>query len=76
MRNDLGKLTALGRKIEAPKGYDPSVLDAFDNRNPGRDYWSWNVPNCEGYVLKAQVTKGGTFTLAVIDRFSNLDFLR
>lgn len=39
MRNDLGKLTALGRKIEAPKGYDPSVLDAFDNRNPDRDYW-------------------------------------
>ena len=39
MRNDLGKLTALGRKIEAPKGYDPGVPAAFDNRNPDRDYW-------------------------------------
>lgn len=52
-----------------------AALDRHAVDNPGRDYWSWNVPNCEGYVLKAQVTKGGTFTLAVVDRFSNLDFL-
>ena len=38
-RDDLGGLRALGRKVPAPADYDPSVLDAFANRNPGRDYW-------------------------------------
>ena len=39
MRKDLEKLNALGRSVVAPKDYDPSVLDAFENRHPGRDYW-------------------------------------
>ena len=32
-------LRALGRKTEIPSGYSPAILDAFPNRNPGRDYW-------------------------------------
>ena len=39
MRRDLGELKTLGAKTEAPKTYDPSVLEAFGNRYPGRDYW-------------------------------------
>ena len=38
-RKDLGTLRALGRRTESPKDYDPSVLEAFSNRHPGRDYW-------------------------------------
>ena len=32
-------LKALGRSVVIPSGYDPSVLEAFENRHPGRDYW-------------------------------------
>ncbi len=39
MRNDLEKLTALGRTIRVPMEYNPKVLDAFDNKHPDRDYW-------------------------------------
>ena len=39
MRDDLGGLKALGRRVSAPADYDPAVLEAFANRNPGRDYW-------------------------------------
>ena len=39
MRNDLDGLKALGRTVRPGGGYDPSLLDAFANRNPGRDYW-------------------------------------
>ncbi len=39
MRKDLDKLKALGRTVQAAGDYDPSMLDAFDNRHSGRDYW-------------------------------------
>jgi 7-cyano-7-deazaguanine reductase len=39
MRKDLGKLKSLGSKTEAPKDYDPSVLEAFGNAHAERDYW-------------------------------------
>ena len=39
MRNDLGKLKSLGSRTEAPKDYDPSVLEAFGNAHAERDYW-------------------------------------
>lgn len=32
-------MKALGAKSEIPLGYDPGVLETFDNANPGRDYW-------------------------------------
>ena len=50
MRKDLEKLNALGRSVAAPKDYDPSVLDSFDNKHAERDYWvtfttsSWKSP--------------------------------
>ena len=39
MRKDLGNLKTLGNAVVAPAGYDPSILEAFGNRYPGRDYW-------------------------------------
>ena len=39
MRDDLDALNVLGKKTGIPAAYDPSVLEAFDNRYPGRDYW-------------------------------------
>ena len=39
MRDDLDKLKTLGSRTSAPQTYDPSVLEAFSNRHPGRDYW-------------------------------------
>ncbi|MBO4448558.1 MAG: preQ(1) synthase [Kiritimatiellae bacterium] len=33
------ELKALGNSVVIPSGYDPSVLEAFENRHPGRDYW-------------------------------------
>ena len=39
MRSDLNELKTLGSRAEVPATYDPSVLEAFSNRYPGRDYW-------------------------------------
>lgn len=35
----------LGKNVEAPTGYDPTVLDCFDNRRPDITYWvKFNSP--------------------------------
>ena len=39
MRSDLDELKTLGRRTDVPMSYDPSVLEAFGNRYPDRDYW-------------------------------------
>ena len=39
MREDLEELKALGKTVTATADYDPSMLDAFGNRHPERDYW-------------------------------------
>ena len=39
MRKDLGELKTLGATVAAPGDYDPSILEAFVNRHPQRDYW-------------------------------------
>lgn len=39
MREDLEELKALGKTVTAAADYDPSMLDAFGNRHPERDYW-------------------------------------
>ena len=33
------ELKALGNAVRIPSDYDPSVLEAFENRHRGRDYW-------------------------------------
>ena len=39
MRNDLSKLKALGNSVKGTGDYDPSLLEAFANKHPERDYW-------------------------------------
>ena len=39
MRKDLEELKTLGATVAAPGDYDPSILEAFGNRHPERDYW-------------------------------------
>ena len=39
MRNDLSKLKALGNSVKGTGDYDASILEAFANRHPERDYW-------------------------------------
>ena len=39
-KRDLIGITKLGNaKAASPGQYDPSVLEAFPNKHPGRDYW-------------------------------------
>ena len=33
------QLSLLGRKTEYRQDYAPEVLEAFDNKHPGNDYW-------------------------------------
>ncbi|MBQ6015338.1 MAG: NADPH-dependent 7-cyano-7-deazaguanine reductase QueF [Bacteroidales bacterium] len=43
-RKDEG-LQALGKKTEYKVNYDPTVLEAFENRHQGNDYWvRFNCP--------------------------------
>ena len=39
MRDDLEGLKTLGKTTKASTDYDPSMLDAFANKHPERDYW-------------------------------------
>ncbi len=39
MRTELNELKSLGKTVVASKDYDPSMLDAFSNAHPSRDYW-------------------------------------
>lgn len=39
MRDDLEGLKTLGKTTQASTTYDPSMLDAFANKHPERDYW-------------------------------------
>ena len=39
MRTELEGLKSLGKTVVASKDYDPSMLDAFANAHPSRDYW-------------------------------------
>ena len=44
MREDL-TLNALGRKTQYKSDYAPEVLETFENKHPGNDYWvRFNCP--------------------------------
>lgn len=41
----MSQLKHLGNKTEYPKEYNPGLLESFDNKHPGRDYWvKFNCP--------------------------------
>lgn len=45
------QLSLLGRKTEYRQDYAPEVLEAFDNKHPGNDYWvRFNCPNSPASV--------------------------
>ncbi|MCR4957897.1 MAG: preQ(1) synthase [Prevotella sp.] len=45
MNRDNDNLQALGRTSQIPDNYAPHILEAFENRNPHRDYWvQFNCP--------------------------------
>ena len=74
MRKDLEKLNALGRSVAAPKDYDPSVLDAFENRHPERDYWvTFTAPEFTTLCPKTGQPDFATLTIRYIpaDPFVN-----
>ena len=39
MRRDVEELKVLGKAAKVPCDYDPSLLEAFANHHPDRDYW-------------------------------------
>lgn len=39
MPSQTDKLTLLGSNAKVPCEYSPSILESFDNRHAGRDYW-------------------------------------
>ncbi len=38
-RTDTNTLSALGSNVRVPMTYNPQILEAFQNRFPGREYW-------------------------------------
>jgi len=45
MNREQDNLQLLGRKAEIPETYAPEVLETFENRHIGRDYWvQFNCP--------------------------------
>lgn len=41
----MASITHLGNKTEYPTEYNPGLLESFDNKHPGRDYWvKFNCP--------------------------------
>ncbi len=45
MDRERDDLQALGRKTEYSQDYNPEVLETFENRHPGNDYWvRFNCP--------------------------------
>ena len=45
MNREQDNLKKLGRRVEIPFTYAPEVLETFENRHQGRDYWvQFNCP--------------------------------
>ena len=67
MRKDLNELKILGNKVHAPNDYDPSVLEAFPNLHPGRDYWvTFTAPEFTTLCPKTGQPDFATITISYI----------
>ena len=67
MRNDLEELKSLGKAVHAPMTYNPGVLEAFDNRHPGRDYWvTFTAPEFTTLCPKTGQPDFGTISIRYI----------
>ncbi len=54
MTREQDHLQALGRRSDIPATYAPEVLEAFENRHPGRDYWV--QLNCPEFTSLCPIT--------------------
>lgn len=52
--NEKIKSTLLGRQVEYPTEYNPSVLEAVDNQHSGNDYWV--KLNCPEFTSLCPIT--------------------
>lgn len=63
------ELTILGRKVEAPADYDPSVLEAFQNAHPERDYMV--TLRCPEFTTLCPITGQPDFGTLLINYIPN-----
>ena len=67
MRGDLDSLRSLGKATPIPTGYDPSVLEAFSNRHPERDYWvTFTAPEFTALCPKTGQPDFATITIRYV----------
>ena len=70
-RKDEGSLTLLGAKgVQYPTDYDPSVLETFENKHPGRDYFV--KFNCPEFTSLCPITGQPDFATLYISYVPNV----
>lgn len=61
------QLSLLGRKTEYKQDYAPEVLEAFDNKHPGNDYWvRFNCPEFTSLCPKTGQPDFGRIVISYI----------
>ena len=58
------EIKGLGRKVEIPTGYNPTVLEVFENKHPDRDYWV--KFNCPEFTSTCPITAQPDFATVYI----------
>ncbi|MDR2843145.1 MAG: preQ(1) synthase [Candidatus Symbiothrix sp.] len=64
------ELNALGKKTEYKQEYAPEVLETFDNKHPGNDYWVRF--NCPEFTSLCPITGQPDFATILIDYIPNI----
>ena len=60
-------MKVLGKTVSIPMSYDPSVLDAFVNKHPSRDYWvTFTAPEFTTLCPKTGQPDFATLTICYI----------
>lgn len=63
-------LSLLGEKTEYKDDYAPEVLEAFDNKHPGRDYWV--TFDCPEFTSLCPITGQPDFATIYINYIPNI----
>ena len=50
-------------------------LSTYARNADDKGYFDWHVGNCQGYRIRAKLTKGGTLVFVTVEQFESLDFL-
>ncbi|KAA6301569.1 MAG: NADPH-dependent 7-cyano-7-deazaguanine reductase [Candidatus Ordinivivax streblomastigis] len=64
------ELNALGKKTEYKQEYAPEVLETFDNKHPGNDYWVRF--NCPEFTSLCPITGQPDFATILINYIPNI----